>query len=108
MKNEATEMNETTIRSADLRPGMRLRYRDGTVVTLARRKSPSDLLPETRRGMERLPYHSGWWLRDGGGLADFVLDADESDWTILEDRRGAVLPQPQNASENESTKEVGT
>lgn len=65
------------ISSADLRPGTKLRHKNGHVVTLDRRKRPG----EERHG---LPYHPGWWLRDdAGGLADFVIDADESDWTIL-------------------------
>jgi hypothetical protein len=64
------------IRSADLQPGTRLRYRNGEHVVLLHRKREDD----ERHG---LPYHAGWWLRDGGGLADFVIDDPESDWTVL-------------------------
>lgn len=57
----------------DLQPGMQLRYKDGTVVTLDRRKDFS------RDGWP------GWWLRDNaGGLADFVLDDPDSGWTVVE------------------------
>lgn len=64
-------------RSEDLQPGTRLRHRDGKIVTLGRRKTP----PDDQHG---LPYWPGWWLRDeSGGLADFVIDHEDSDWTVL-------------------------
>lgn len=56
--------------SKELQPGQRLRYLDGSVVTLDRRKTP---------GEDSLP---GWWCREGGGLADVVIDGGE-DWTLL-------------------------
>lgn len=70
-------MTHARNRSQDLQPGTRLRHDgDGAVVVLARRKTIND-------DHHGLPYHSGWWLRDGsGGLADFVIDADDSDWII--------------------------
>lgn len=66
-------------KSADLKPGTRLRWRDtNDVVTLSHRKAESDR-PDTS-----LPFHPGWWLADDrGGLADFVIDAEDSDWHIV-------------------------
>lgn len=73
-------MPETTIRSADLKPGARLQHANGEIVTLDRRKTRD----EDHHG---IPYWPGWWLRDGaGGIADFVIDGGDdepSDWTVL-------------------------
>lgn len=64
--------------SKDLKPGMRLRWRGSSIVTLARRKDPD----EPGRS---IPFHSGWWLADSrGGLADFVIDAENGEWEILD------------------------
>lgn len=63
--------------SATLAPGTRLRHKDGTVVVLERRKQPGE-------GSPRLPFFPGWWVRDGGGLADRVIDADDGCWTVLD------------------------
>lgn len=63
--------------SADLQPGDRLQHKDGAVVTLNCRKRPDD-------GRSTTPYHDGWWLMDGGGLADFVIDQPESDWRLID------------------------
>jgi hypothetical protein len=65
--------------SAQLEPGTRLRYGlVGEIVTLDRRKTPDD-------DHHGLPFHPGWWLRgrNAGGLADFVLDADDSCWKVV-------------------------
>lgn len=64
--------------SEDLKPGMRLRHSDGEEVTLARRKQPSD----KHHG---LPFHPGWWLVEGGGLADMVIDSSDSGWEVVGD-----------------------
>lgn len=61
------------MRSRDLRPGDRLQSKDGTVVTLARRKHPD----EDHHG---LPFHPGWWIEEGGGLADFAIEHPENGW----------------------------
>lgn len=60
--------------SSELQPGTKVRYEDGTIVTLDRRKTldESDF---------RLP---GWWVVEGGGLADLVIDDRDSRWTVLE------------------------
>lgn len=50
-----------------LRPGDKLRANDGEIVELARRKEPGDL--------------PGWWLTDGGGLADHALWGR---WTLID------------------------
>ena len=67
------------MKSDELTPGTRLRHRpSGKVVTLDRRK---------REGEEsaNLPFHPGWWLPgDNGGLADFVIDAEDGDWEVVE------------------------
>lgn len=63
-------------RSEDLAPGRGLRHRDGKVVTIDRRKTLGD-------GSAGSPWYPGWWLTDGSGLADFVIDEDDSYWTIL-------------------------
>ena len=70
------EQNADTVRSADLQPGQRLQHRGGVVVTLARRKNSGDAKP----GFKYLP---GWWVEEGGGLADLVIDDPKSDWTLL-------------------------
>lgn len=69
------------MRSGELYPGDRLQHADGMVVTLARRKRPSD-------GCSAIPFHPGWWLTDGGGLADFVIDDPESPWRQYEESSG--------------------
>jgi len=60
------------IKSKDLKPGTVMVREDGAQVTLLRRKRP-----EVRSGM----YHPGWWCVEGGGLADFVIDAEDSPWS---------------------------
>jgi hypothetical protein len=66
-------------RSADLRPGTRIRWRNNkeTTTTLARRKTPDDKSP--------LSYRPGWWLEDSGGIADDALDNPEEGWTIVDE-----------------------
>lgn len=55
-----------------LRPGTKVRYvPSGEIRTLARRKDPKE---------GPLP---GWWLEEGGGLADAVFDAEE--WEVVVD-----------------------
>lgn len=67
------------MRSSELQPGTRLQHADGKIVTLDRRKTRDEL-----RSRCDIPYHPGWRLRDeSGGLADFVIDADDSAWTVL-------------------------
>lgn len=66
------------MKSVDLQPGTRLQYADGEIAVLDHRKDPN----EDHHG---LPFHTGWWLRDGGGLADFVIDAPDTDWKVLDD-----------------------
>lgn len=52
-------------------PGTKVRYvPSGEVRTLARRKDPAETLP-------------GWWLVEGGGLADIVFEHDE--WELVVD-----------------------
>jgi len=69
-----TEPNQ----SASLTPGTRLRHKNGHVVTLGRRKVEGEA-----RGLSAI-FFPGWWLRGtDGGLADFVIDAENSDWTVL-------------------------
>jgi len=62
--------------SVDLQPGDRLQHKDGKVVELFCRKHPDD-------GRSNAPFFPGWWLVDGGGLADFVIDEPESDWVQM-------------------------
>ena len=64
--------------SADLRPGTKVRHRGtGSVAVLDRRKQPDD-------DHHGLMYRPGWWLRGRfGGLADDVIDAEDSDWEVL-------------------------
>jgi len=66
--------------SVDLKPGTRLQHRDGAIVTLDRRKNPD----ENRPGFRYLP---GWWVVEGGGLADIVIDDPKSDWRVIRGRR---------------------
>ncbi len=61
----------------ELQPGTVLRHKDGTRVVLDRRKDPG----AHRRPTEQ--FWPGWWVVDGGGLADFVIDAKDSQWTVL-------------------------
>ncbi|MCU1488255.1 MAG: hypothetical protein JWN67_5001 [Actinomycetia bacterium] len=64
--------------SADMPVGTKVRHREsGEVVTLVRRKEMGDL-----RVLYR--FHPGWWCGGGGGLADFVIDAERSDWEVLD------------------------
>ena len=51
--------------SKDLAPGQWIMHRNGIVARLSSRKASDD----------------GWWLRDGGGIADTVLDGP--DWMLL-------------------------
>jgi len=64
--------------SADLQPGDRLQHADGKVVTLDCRKRPDD-------GRSNNPFFPGWWLVEGGGLADFVIDEPQSQWVPVID-----------------------
>lgn len=65
------------VKSADLKPGTKLRYKDGVVVVLDRRKTPQD-------DHHGVPFHAGWWLvGPHGGLADFVIDNPERGWEVL-------------------------
>lgn len=70
----SAEDGDEMIRSEELQPGTRLQHPDGAVVTLDRRKTSEEAFV--------LP---GWWLCEGGGLADVVIDSDVSDWTVLSD-----------------------
>ncbi len=65
------------LKSRDLPSGSRLRHKNGKVVTLERRKTSSD-------ARSNLPYHPGWWLDTGAGLADFIVDDPESEWKLLD------------------------
>lgn len=65
-------------RARDLKPGDQLKYFDGSIVTIRRRKDPND-----RRGAGQLRFQSGWWLVEGGGLSDSAFD-DSNDWTLVE------------------------
>lgn len=57
-----------TIEPADLEPGTTIRHRtSGTERTLARRKTEAEL---DEAGPPRWP---GWWLEEGGGIADRVF-----------------------------------
>jgi hypothetical protein len=47
-------------KSKDLVAGTNIVFIDGTTYKLKGRKK----------------YDDGWWLEDGGGIADFVLDGD--------------------------------
>lgn len=71
--------SDTRPKSRTLTPGTKLRYKpDGTEVTLARRKQRQDY----RSDRDYLP---GWWLTgDDGGLADLVIDAENSSWEVVE------------------------
>jgi hypothetical protein len=61
--------------SRELRPGTRVRYKpNGDIAVLARRK----------REFESSSLLMGWWVVDGGGLADVVIDADDSEWEVLD------------------------
>lgn len=67
------------MKSADLRPGTRVRHKSGSIVTLSHRKKPSAYPHD-------LPFHPGWWLVDNrGGLADYAIDNENEDWTVLDD-----------------------
>lgn len=61
--------------SRDLQPGTRVSDKRGNTVTLDRRKTIND-------DHQGLPFHPGWWCREGGGIADFVLDDPNSGWYI--------------------------
>lgn len=73
-------------KSSEMQPGTVLRYRPpqaskrflhGTrEVTLHRRKKMSESI------------HPGWWLTDGSGLADFVIDEEGSDWELVDTAGG--------------------
>ena len=63
--------------SADLKPGDRLIWRDEKTVTLWCRKRSDD-------GRSTTPFFPGWWLADGGGLADFVVDDPKSEWRLID------------------------
>jgi hypothetical protein len=71
-------------KSVDLTPGTRLRLIDGQrgidgkgTVVLDRRKDPAEHVDD-------FPWNPGWWLtEDQGGLADFVIDDENSRWEIL-------------------------
>ncbi len=66
-------------RSIDLSPGTRMCHKTtGTVLTLAARKSTDDGRSRT------MPWWPGWWNTDGSGLADFVIDADDSEWEVVD------------------------
>lgn len=54
-------------RSRDLHPGQSIRHRSGDPRVLRRRKDSDD----------------GWWLDDGSGIADWVLDQADA-WTIVD------------------------
>lgn len=60
--------------SEALTPGTILRHkRSAAEVVLSHRKEGRDATP-----------HPGWWLKDNaGGLADFVIDAEHSDWEVV-------------------------
>jgi hypothetical protein len=56
--------------SVELQPGDQIRdprSPHGKVFTLDRRKDPNDPL-------HGIPFWPGWWLKEGGGFADFVID----------------------------------
>lgn len=69
--------------SKDLMPGTRLRWAGMDAVgrtpfaVLQHRKMPD----EDHHG---IPYQPGWWCEGGGGLADYVIDAEHSQWEIIE------------------------
>ncbi len=59
--------------SKDLPSGTKVRYKpNGDIAVLDRRK-------EEWEGTAL----AGWWVRDGGGLADCVIDADDSEWEVI-------------------------
>lgn len=68
--------------SSELTPGTRLRWTGprtqgvGNVAILERRKQHTD-------NHHGLPFHPGWWVEGGGGLADFVIDAEDSNWEVI-------------------------
>lgn len=65
------------MKSSEMKPGTALRHTSGHIVILDRRKSDDD-------DLHGLPFHPGWWLRDdAGGLVDWTIDAEDSDWTVL-------------------------
>lgn len=68
------------VASRSLTPGTQLQHRDGKIVTLDRRKDRNELA--ARRTLD-MPVHEGWWLTDGSGLADFVIDKEDADWVVL-------------------------
>ena len=69
--------------SNELRPGTQLRHRDGAMVTLDRRKTAGD-------NHHGLPFIPGWWVRESGGLADVVIDAEDGQWTVV-NRRAEIV-----------------
>lgn len=64
------------VMSCNLTPGVKLQHRDGKIVTLDRRKDPAD-------HDSKAPFWPGWWIVEGGGLADMVYDAPNSEWEPL-------------------------
>jgi hypothetical protein len=66
-----------SVRSVNLKPGDRLRHSSGSVVTIRRRKSADD-------DHHGLSFRPGWWLVEGGGLADFVFDDSPGEWTLID------------------------
>jgi hypothetical protein len=71
-------MAERAANADALRPGTRARHVSGRIVTLDRRKHQSEHDP-------RQPWQPGWWVIEGGGLADYVLDDPHYGWTVLDD-----------------------
>lgn len=58
-------MADTHVDPKTLEPGTVVRHRTGGDAILDRRKEDD----------------SGWWIRDGGGLADFVWES--GDWSVV-------------------------
>lgn len=69
-------MSATPKQSKDLAVGTIMEHRNGHRVTLDHRKSRTFQQPGE-------VFHPGWWCTDGSGLADFVIDAEDSDWRVI-------------------------